>query len=392
MKPVDPETRLSRTVRSVPPSAIRRFFDLCSEMKGDAISLSIGEPDFVTPWAVREAGIYSLEQGHTHYSPNQGFSELREEIALYLSRRFNLEYDPKRQVLVTVGGSEAIDLACRALLDPGDEVVIPEPCFVAYRNCVLLSGGVPVSVPCLPEDGFRLRPEALRAALTPRTKMVMLGFPNNPTGAVLSREDLAPLVDLLLETEAVVLSDELYAELTYRPEGHVSIASFPGMPDRTLVVNGFSKAFAMTGWRLGYLCGPESLVGPMNKIHQYAIMSAPTTAQYAAAEALRTCEREVRDMAEEYDRRRRTVLRAVREAGLPCVEPEGAFYVFPDIRPTGLSSTEFCERLLAEKKVAIVPGNAFGACGEGFVRICYAYSIDRIRDAMGRLRDFVAGV
>ena len=385
---MNPESLLSRRVQSIKPSAIRRFFDLVNEMKEGAISLSIGEPDFVTPWAIREAGIDSLEHGHTHYSPNQGFKDLRCEIARYLDRRFGLRYDPDREMVVTVGGSEAIDLALRALVDPGDEVVVPEPCFVSYLSCAVLSDAKVVTVPCVAEDGFKLDPERLRAALTPRTKAVVLGFPSNPTGAVMTRDELARVVEVLEGSDCIVISDELYAELTYAPATHCSIASFPSMRDRTVVVNGFSKAYAMTGWRIGYACGPAPILAAMNKIHQYAIMCSPTTAQYAAVEALRSCAEDVRAMVEEYARRRRVVVDGVRKAGLSCFDPLGAFYAFPDIRATGMDSTTFAETFLSEEKVAVVPGNAFGAAGEGYVRICYAYSIDHIEEAMHRLQRF----
>jgi aminotransferase len=381
---------LSKTAQSIPASAIRRFFDMANEMKGQVISLSIGEPDFVTPWSIRHAGIYSLEQGNTHYSPNQGFIQLREAISAYMQRRFRLAYDPQDEIVVTVGGSEAIDLCVRALINPGDEVIIPEPCFVAYRACVCLAGGVPVSIPCQMEDGFKPKPEKLAAALSPRTKLVMLGFPNNPTGAVLSRAEVAALADVLRGRDVLVLSDELYAELTYAPAEHASIAALEDMRDRTVVIGGFSKAFAMTGWRIGFACGPAVIIGAMNKIHQYAIMCSPTTAQDAAIEALRNSNGHVAAMRDEYNRRRRFVLNACSEAGLGCFEPLGAFYVFPDIRSTGLGSTQFCETFLKEEKVAIVPGNAFGACGEGFVRISYAASLDNIREAMQRLQAFTA--
>ena len=387
---MNPERMLSRRVQAIRPSAIRRFFDLVNEMKDGAISLSIGEPDFVTPWAIREAGIHSLEKGQTHYSPNQGFKDLRCEICHYLDRRFGLHYDPDTETVVTVGGSEAIDIALRALVNPGDEVIVPEPCFVSYLSCAVLSDATVVTVPCLAEDGFKLDPERLRAALSPRTKAVVLGFPNNPTGAVMSREELAGIVAVLEGSDAIVITDELYAELTYAPAVHTSIASFPSMRDRTVYVGGFSKAYAMTGWRIGYACGPAPILAAMNKIHQYAIMCSPTTAQYAAIEALRSCDADVAAMVEEYDRRRRVVVDAVRKAGLSCFDPLGAFYVFPDIRATGMTSTEFCEAFLAEEKVAVVPGNAFGEAGEGFVRICYAYSIENIEEAMQRLQRFTA--
>ena len=381
---------LSDTARAIPPSAIRRFFDMANELKGQVISLSIGEPDFVTPWSIREAGILSLEQGNTHYSPNQGFIELRESISDYMLRRFQLTYDPKSEIVVTVGGSEAIDLFVRAVINPGDEVIIPEPCFVAYKSCVLLAGGVPVTIACRQEDDFKLTPDQLRAALSPKTKLVIIGFPNNPTGAVLCRDEISALADILRESNALILSDELYAELTYEPADHCSIASLDGMWERTVVVNGFSKAFAMTGWRIGYACGPATLISTMNKIHQYAIMSSPTTAQEAAIEALKNSDSHVADMREEYNRRRRFIIQACRDAGLSCHEPLGAFYAFPGIGATGLTSTVFCEEFLREEKVAIVPGNAFGDSGEGFVRISYAASMDNIREAMRRLQSFVS--
>lgn len=383
------EGYLSRTASGIPPSAIRRFFDMANELKGQVISLSIGEPDFITPWSIREAGIYSLETGNTHYSPNQGFIELRQAISAYMQRRFQLGYDARSEVIVTVGGSEAIDLFVRSVINPGDEVIIPEPCFVAYKACVLLAGGVPVTIPCRMEDGFKLMPEQLTAALTPKTKLVIIGYPNNPTGAVMSREELAALAAILRDKPVLVMSDELYAELTYDPADHCSIATLEGMKERTVIIGGFSKAFAMTGWRIGFACGPELLLGTMNKIHQYAIMSSPTTAQDAAMEALANSASHVAGMRDEYNRRRRFVVNACCEAGLGCFEPLGAFYVFPDIRVTGLTSTEFCEKFLQEEKVAIVPGNAFGDCGEGFVRISYAASMENIREAMLRLKAFV---
>ena len=383
------DSYLSRAVKSIPPSAIRRFFDLANEMKGSVISLSIGEPDFVTPWNVREAGIYSLEKGNTHYSPNQGFIELREAIAAFMKRKYHLTYQPRTQVLVTVGGSEAIDLAMRALINPGDEVIVPEPCFVAYKSCVMLAGGVPVTISTRQEDDFKLLPEDLEKAITPRTKLIVLGYPNNPTGAVMSKQELQKIADVLRGKDILILSDEIYAELTYPPQHHCSIATLDDLQERTIVVNGFSKAFAMTGWRLGYAVGPEPLIAAMNKIHQYAIMSSPTTAQDAAVEALNNGEAAIEEMRGEYNRRRRFVIDACRKAGLPSFEPLGAFYAFPDIRPTGLDSTTFCETFLKEEKVAIVPGNAFGACGEGYVRISYASSMDNIREAMARLTAFV---
>jgi aminotransferase len=381
---------LSDRVQSVPPSGIRRFFDLANEMKGQVISLSIGEPDFVTPWAVREAGIYSLEQGHTHYSPNQGYIELRQAVSHYLADRQGLNYNPQSEIVISVGGSEAIDLAVRAVINEGDEVIIPEPCFVAYKACVSLAGGVPVTIACKPENDFKLTADQLAAAITPKTKLLMLGYPNNPTGAVMSRDELEKLVRVIEDKPILVLSDELYAELTYEPAVHQSIITLPGMRERSILIGGFSKAFAMTGWRIGYACGPQKIMAAMNKIHQYAIMSSPSTAQDAARVAIQDSEKYVAPMREEYNRRRRLVVNACREAGLECFEPLGAFYAFPDIRSTGLTSNQFCEKFLQEEKVAIVPGNAFGECGEGFVRISYAASMENIREAMKRLKNFVS--
>ena len=384
------EELLSDQVKSIPPSAIRRFFDLANEMKGEVISLSIGEPDFVTPWRVREAGIYSLEMGYTHYSPNSGFIELREAIADYLKRRFHLKYDPRNQVLVTVGGSEGIDIAIRSLVNPGDEVIIVEPCFVAYKAAVKLALGVPVIVPTFAEDQFKVRAEALEKAITPKTKLVMIGYPNNPTGATMSKEELSKIVEVLVKyPDVLVLSDELYSELSYSDEPHCSIASFPTMLNRTILINGFSKAYAMTGWRIGYATGPEEIISAMTKIHQYCIMSSPTTAQYAGIEAIRNSDKEVAEMTAEYNRRRRIVVKGCRDAGLSCFEPTGAFYAFPCIASLGIDSDTFCERFLREMKVAIVPGKAFGDSGEGFVRISYAASIDDIKQAMLRLAEFV---
>lgn len=378
---------ISPAVRNIPPSGIRKFFDLVNEMK-DAISLSIGEPDFVTPWNIREAGIYSLEKGFTHYSPNAGFAELREEIARYVKKKYKVEYNPKNQVIVTVGGSEGIDLALRALAHHGDEVIIPEPSFVAYKPCAALTGATPVVINLRAEDGFKLKPDQLERAITKRTKALILPYPNNPTGAIMTYDDLCGIVEVLKDKDIIVISDEIYAELTYSGQ-HVSIASFPCMKDKTLLINGFSKAFAMTGWRLGFACGHHDLIGAMYKIHQYAIMCSPTTAQYAAIEALRGSDDDVEMMRREYNRRRRIMVDGFRKAGFDCFEPEGAFYVFPDITSTGMSSTEFCEKLLLEEKVAVIPGNAFGECGEGFVRACYAYSIENILEAMGRIQKFV---
>ncbi len=385
----DIRSMLQPRARDLPPSGIRKFFDLVNEMK-DAISLSVGEPDFVTPWRVREAGIRSLEQGHTHYSPNAGFIQLRRAIAGYLRRSAGLEYDPANQIIVTVGGSEAIDLALRALTGPGDEVIIPEPSFVCYKPIAILTGATPVTVELEERDEFRLTPEKLLSALTPRSKVLIFPFPSNPTGAVMEREDIEKIVPIIRERNLLVVSDEIYSELTYGDERHVSIASFPGMRDRTVLVNGFSKAYAMTGWRLGYAAAHPDLVTAMYRIHQYGIMCSPTTAQYAGVEALTNCDGDVRMMVREYNRRRKVMVNGFREAGLECFEPRGAFYVFPSVRNSGMGSTEFCERLLMEEKVAVIPGEAFGACGEGFVRACYAYSIDNINVAMERVRNFVA--
>jgi aminotransferase len=378
---------ITPVVRDIPPSGIRKFFDLVNEMK-DAISLSIGEPDFVTPWAVREAGIYSLERGHTHYSPNAGYLELREEIAKYLKRRFGLSYDFKTQVIATVGGSEGIDIALRSLTGPGDEVILPEPSFVAYKPCVLFARATPVIIKLRAEDEFRLTPSLLEKAITKKTKMLILPFPNNPTGAVMQKKDLDAIVEILKDKDIIVLSDEIYAELTYEGN-HISIASYPEMKDKTIVINGFSKAYAMTGWRLGYVCGHPDLIAAMYKVHQYAIMCSPTTAQYAAVEALRNGDKEIRIMVTEYNRRRRIMVDGFRKMGLDCFEPLGAFYCFPSVQSTGISSAEFCEKLLLEEKVAVVPGTAFGDCGEGFLRCCYAYSLDNITEAMTRIKRFV---
>lgn len=384
------ESKLSEIVKTIPPSAIRRFFDLANEMKGEVISLSIGEPDFVTPWTICEAGIYSLEQGRTHYSPNAGYIELREEIVRYMKRKFHLSYSPKDEVLVTVGGSEAIDDAVRSLVNPGEEVIIPEPCFVAYKSCVLLAGGIPVVVPCSPENGFKLSARDLAKAITPNTKLLIMGYPNNPTGAIMTKEELSPVVDVIRESGIVVLSDELYAELTYPPAKHCSIAQFEGMKERTVVISGLSKAFAMTGWRIGFALGPGKVIAAMNRIHQYVIMSSPTIAQYAAIEALKNGDEAVVSMRNEYNQRRRVVLDALERCGLVCFEPLGAFYAFPSIRSSGLSSAQFCEELLLEEKVAIVPGSAFGESGEGFVRISYAASIENIKKAMEKITVFVS--
>lgn len=373
-------------VKNMPPSGIRKYFDLLNEMK-DAISLGVGEPDFVTPWRVREAGIYSLEEGHTHYSSNAGFVELRQEIAKYL-KKYDLHYNPLNQILVTVGGSEGIDIALRALVGPGDEVIIPEPSFVAYQGCTAFTGATSKVINLRAEDEFKLTPELLEAALTPKTKVVIVPFPNNPTGAIMNREELAAIVEVLKDRDVIVISDEIYSELSYGGE-HVSIASFPEMRDKTLVINGFSKAFAMTGWRLGYICGHPVLIEEMKKIHQYALMCSPTTAQYGAIEALRNCEQDVQEMVREYNRRRRVMVNGFRKMGLECFEPLGAFYVFPSIKSTGLTSDEFCERLLMQEKVLVVPGNAFGECGHGFIRACYASSYENIVEALKRIERFI---
>ena len=381
------ENMILPNVKSLPPSGIRKYFDLINEME-DVISLGIGEPDFVTPWNVREAGIYSLEQGHTHYSSNAGFIELREEISKYLNRRFQLKYDPKDQIIVTVGGSEGIDIALRALVGPGDEVIIPEPSFVAYRGCTVFTGATPVVVNLRAEDEFRLTPELLESAITDRTKVVIIPFPNNPTGSIMTREDLSKIVDVIKDKNIMVLSDELYAELTYEGE-HVSIASFPEMKDRTIVINGFSKAYAMTGWRLGYACGHPVIIDAMKKIHQYAIMCSPTNAQHAAIEALRNSDKDVQSMAREYNRRRRLLVDGFRKIGLDCFEPLGAFYVFPCIKSTGMTPDEFCEKLLLSERVLVVPGTAFGQSGDGFIRACYASSYENIIEAVKRIGRFV---
>ncbi len=384
------ESKLSDIVKTIPPSAIRKFFDLANEMKDEVISLSIGEPDFVTPWAICEAGIFSIEQGKTHYSPNTGYIELREEIARYMKRKFHVNYSPQDEILVTVGGSEAIDDIFRAIVNPGEEVLIPEPCFVAYKACVILAGGIPVPINCKPENGFKLMPEELLAAITPKTKAIILGYPNNPTGAIMSKVELEPIAKIIKDQDLLVISDELYAELTYAPAVHHSIAHFDGMKERTVIINGLSKAFAMTGWRIGFAVGPNELITAMNRIHQYVIMSSPTIAQYAAIEALKNGDVYVEKMRNEYNRRRRVVLNALKKCGLECFEPLGAFYAFPSIKSTNMTSSEFCEKFLMEEKVAIVPGSAFGSCGEGFVRISYASSIENITKAMDKLIAFVS--
>lgn len=381
------EKLISRAAAEMRPSGIRKFFDIAAEMK-DCISLGVGEPDFKTPWAIRQAGIQSLEKGRTWYTSNSGLKELRQEICRYLERRFDLHYT-EDQTLVTVGGSEAIDMCIRALVEPGDEVIIPEPCFVCYYPITTLTGGVAMPLALKAENGFKLTADELRAAITPRTKLLILPFPCNPTGAVMRKEELEPIAQVLRETNVLVLSDEIYAELTYGHTRHVSIASLPGMAERTIVVNGFSKTYAMTGWRLGYACGPKPIIKVMTKIHQSCIMCAPTTSQYAAVTALKNCDADIESMRKEYDLRRRWLVNALNNLGLTCFEPQGAFYVFPSIQKSGLPSDEFCKQLLYSKKVAVIPGPAFGDSGEGFVRISYSYSLDHLKKAVSRMEEFL---
>ena len=379
---------LSGKLQTLQPSGIRRFFDILNDMK-DAISLSVGEPDFQTPWHIRDAGIYSLEKGFTKYSPNAGLSDLRREAAAYLERRFALSYDPMSELLITVGGSEAIDLAIRALVNPGDEVLIPEPSFVCYSPIAVMAGGTPVTIPLTADNEFRLSPQQLEAAITPRSKVLVLPFPSNPTGGIMERTDLEALAPLIEKHDLLVISDEIYAELTYGGLHHVSIANLPGMKERSVVVNGMSKSYSMTGWRLGYVVGPQPIIQQMTKLHQYCIMCAPTTSQYAAIEALRYGDDDIENMKEEYDSRRRYLVSALREQGLECFDPKGAFYAFPCIKSTGLTSEKFCERFLLEQKVACVPGSAFGASGEGYIRVCYAASMQNMETAMERLGIFL---
>ncbi len=381
---------LSQRIQDIEPSGIRRFFDILEEMK-DAISLGIGEPDFVTPWHIRDAGIYSLEKGFTKYTANAGMAELRREIASYLSRRFDLHYDFASQIVVTVGGSEGIDLTLRCLLNPGDEVIIPVPSFVCYGPLASMTGAVPVYLELKAKNQFRLTAEELRSALTPRTKLLVLPFPCNPTGGIMEREDLEAVAQVLEGTDILILSDEIYAELTYG-QHHVSPANLPQLRDRTVVVNGFSKSHAMTGWRMGYVCGPKEIIQQLLKLHQFGIMSAPTVSQYAAVEAMRNGDGDIEKMRDEYDGRRRYLVEGLRRIGLPCFEPKGAFYVFPDIRSTGLSSDDFCERFLMEEKVAVISGAAFGPGGEGFVRCCYATSMKDIAEALTRLDNFLTNL
>ncbi len=378
---------LSKTVEGLKPSGIRKFFDLVSEMK-DAISLGVGEPDFDTPWHIRDEGIFALEKGKTFYTSNAGLKELREEICNYLKRRQNVSYNPNEEVLVTVGGSEAIDIGLRALVNPGDEVIIPQPSYVSYEPCAVLAGAKPVIIDLKAENEFRLTAEELRGAITDKTKVLILPFPNNPTGAVMTRRDLEEIAKIVIENDIYVMSDEIYAELTYNGE-HVSIASLEGMKERTILINGFSKAYAMTGWRLGYACAPKAIISQMTKIHQFAIMCAPTTSQYAAVEALKNGDNDVKEMRQAYNQRRRFLINAFKQMGLDCFEPFGAFYVFPCIKEFGMTSEEFATRFLEEEKVAVVPGNAFGESGEGFVRISYAYSLENLKVAVDRLGRFV---
>ena len=379
---------LSDKVVGIQPSGIRKFFDIVSEMK-DAISLGVGEPDFDTPWSIREEGIYSLEKGRTYYTSNAGLSELRTEICNYLNSRYGLNYNPDGETLVTVGGSEAIDLAFRAMLNPGDEVIIPQPSYVSYLPCAVLADATPVMINLKEENEFRLTPEELLAAITPKTKILVFPFPNNPTGAIMPKEELEKIAQICIDKDIFVVSDEIYSELTYGGERHCSIASIPGMTDRTIVINGFSKSHAMTGWRLGYACGPAPIIKQMLKIHQFAIMCAPTNSQYAAVEALRHCDENIEHMRDEYDQRRRFMLTRLRGMGLKCFEPFGAFYIFPNIAEFGMTSDEFAMRFLKEYKVAVVPGTAFGECGEGFLRMSYASSLSNLKTAMERLEEFI---
>ena len=381
------EDMIKPSIRNCPPSGIRKYFDIINEME-DVISLGVGEPDFQTPWNIREAGIYSLEKGQTKYSANAGYIELRREIAQYNKRKYNLEYDHVDEILVTVGGSEAIDLALRTLTGEGDEVIIPEPSFVAYKGCTMFTGATPVTIELREEDKFKLTPELLEKAITPKTKVLILAFPSNPTGGIMTREDLTKIVEVLKDKDIIVISDEIYAELTYGTK-HTSIAEFPEMKEKTIVVSGFSKTFSMTGWRLGYVMGHKILIGAMKKIHQYAIMCAPSTSQKAAIEALRNGDDSVRVMQQEYNQRRRIMLNGFEKMGLNCFEPEGAFYLFPCIKNTGLTSDEFAEKLLFEQRVLVVPGSAFGNCGEGFVRTCYAASAEKLTEALRRISVFL---
>ena len=378
---------IAKKITQVRPSGIRKFFDIASEMD-DVISLGVGEPDFDTPWRIREEGIFSLERGRTFYTSNAGLQELRDEICRYLDRKIHVSYDPKKETMVTVGGSEAIDVALRCMLDPGDEVLIPQPSYVSYVPCTIMADGVPVIVELKNKNEFKLTVEDMEKKITGRTKILVMPFPNNPTGSIMTREDLEPVAEFVKEHDLYVLSDEIYSELSYKGD-HVSIASLPGMRERTIVINGFSKGFAMTGWRLGYCCGPEAILKQMIKLHQFAIMCAPTNSQYAAVEGLRGCEEEVEEMRKAYNQRRRFLMHEFARMGLECFEPYGAFYVFPSIEEFQMSSDEFATRLLKEERVAVVPGSAFGDCGEGFLRISYAYSLEDLKVALGRLGHFI---
>ncbi len=385
---IDYSKILSESVKEMKPSGIRKYFDIANSMEG-VISLGVGEPDFRTPWQIRSAGIRSLEKGATRYTANRGLEELRLEIARYAERKYNISYEPKSEVLITVGGSEAIDAALRAIINPGDEVIIPQPSYVCYEPMTRLAGGVPVILNTKAENEFKVTPKELTELITPRTKALILPYPCNPTGAIMERCDLEKIAELLRGTDIVVLSDEIYSELSFGTSRHVSAASIEGMKERTIVVNGFSKAFSMTGWRLGYALGPEEIIKEITKIHQYAIMCAPTTSQFAAIEALRSCDEAVEAMREEYDARRKIIVKGFNDLGLSCREPKGAFYAFPSVKSTGLTSDEFCEKLLYSKRVAVVPGTAFGASGEGFVRASYCYSIEHIKEALERISEFL---
>ncbi len=388
---IDYSKLLSRSAQELKPSGIRKFFSML-DGADDIIGLTVGQPDFPTPWHIRQAGIDSLEMGKTYYTANAGIPEMRLEITKYLKRRFNLSYCPDDEIIVTVGGSEAIDIAMRAIINPGDEVIIPMPCFVCYEPIAKMAGGTPVTVVTEEKDCFKLTPEKLKAAITPKTKLLVLPYPNNPTGAIMTKDELEAIADVISETDIMILSDEIYAELTYGERDHVSIASLNGMKERTVVVNGFSKAYSMTGWRMGYTAAPAPITQQMLKLHQFCIMSAPTTSQYAAIEALKNGDSDIEMMTGEYDKRRLFLVDGLRKMGIPCFNPEGAFYVFPNISGFGLSSEEFCERLMKEGKVAIVPGSAFGECGEGFARISYAYSLSHIKEALERMESFISGL
>ena len=385
---IDWQKRISPVVQAIPPSGIRRFFDIAAEME-DVISLGVGEPDFVTPWSIRESCVYGLEQGYTSYTANRGLLELREEICALQKRNFNIDYDPKTNVLVTVGVSEALDIAMRAILTPGDEILIPEPCYVSYKACASLAGAVPVAVPAKIENNFSITPADLEAHVTNKTKALLIGYPNNPTGAILTKEQLMDIANFAQEHDLIVISDEIYGDLTYGGERHVCFAGLPGMKDRTILLNGFSKAYAMTGWRIGYAMSNPAIISAMTKIHQYTMLCAPITAQIAAVEALRHGEKYMKKMVSEYDKRRRLIYDGLTNAGLKCFEPKGAFYIFPDITSTGLTSEEFAEQLLIKEHVALVPGTAFGQCGEGYVRCSYATSVTKISEAIARIEHFV---